>query len=196
MAAFDCFAGRAAADLLAPETAFLDHPDLKVECFGISVDAHLERHNFREGRRRTARELEALRERLPQSRTTYEAQRKVEQRTQREEFMRTYAGFCGAPPEDRLRELTAFTESDDFTGIPLLSVEARLFAAILTRYPERKIKPGDTTDIDALSAYLRYMDVVCTDAFMAEQLARERFECAEVKMLDCAGRAGATRRWP
>lgn len=69
-----------------------------------------------------------------------------------------------------MREVAAFTESDDFTGIPLLSVEARLFAAILTRYPERKIKPSDTTDIEALSAYLPYMDVVCTDAFMAEQM--------------------------
>lgn len=71
MAAFDRFAGHAAADLLPPETAFLDDPDQKVERFGISVDAHLERHNFREGRQRTAQELEALRERLMQNGMTY-----------------------------------------------------------------------------------------------------------------------------
>lgn len=169
-AAFERFAGRAAPDPLRPEAAFLDHPDQQVERFGISVDAHLERHNFRDGRHSTAQELEALRQRLLQRRVTYEAQVKVEQQTQREEFLRTYARFCGPPSEDKRRELTAFTQSSDFTNIPLLSIEARLFAAILTRYGERKIKPSDGTDIDVLSSYAPYMDVVCTDAFMAEQL--------------------------
>jgi hypothetical protein len=169
-AAFERFAGRAAADPLRPEVAFLDHPDQKVEHFGISVDAHLETHNFRDGRHNTAIEMEALRQRLLQRKVTYEAQVKVEQQTQREEFVGTYSGFCGPLSDDKLRELTAFTQSNDFTNVPLLSIEARLLSAILTRYPERKIKPSDGTDIDALSAYAPYMDVVCTDAFMAEQL--------------------------
>jgi hypothetical protein len=169
-AAFERFSGRAAPDSLRPEAAFLDHPDQRVERFGISVDAHLETHNFRDGRHSTAIEMEALRQRLLQRRVTYEAQVKVEQQTQREEFIGTYSRFCGPPSEEKLRELTAFTQSNDFTNVPLLRIEARLFAAILTRYPERKIKPSDGTDIDALSAYAPYMDVVCTDAFMAEQM--------------------------
>jgi hypothetical protein len=45
-----------------------------------------------------------------------------------------------------------------------------LFASILTRKPERQIKGSDGTDIEALSAYAPYMNVVCTDAFMADQL--------------------------
>jgi hypothetical protein len=169
-AAFERFTGRAAPDPLRPEAAFLDHPDQKVERFGISVDAHLERHNFRDGRHRTAADLEALRQRLLQSKVACEAQVKVEQQTQRQEFLTTYSRFCGPPSEDKLRELTPFTQSADFTNIPLLNIEARLFAAILTRYADRKIKPSDGTDIDVLSAYAPYMDVVCTDAFMAEQL--------------------------
>jgi len=169
-AAFERFAGRTAPDPLRPEAAFLDHPDQQVERFGISVDAHLKRHNFRDGRHSTAIEMEGLRERLLQKKVSYEEQVKVEQQTQREEFLRTYSRFCGPLPQDKLPELTAFTQSSDFTSIPLLSIEARLFATILTRYAERKIKPSDGTDIDALSAYAPYMDVVCTDAFMAEQM--------------------------
>ena len=46
----------------------------------------------------------------------------------------------------------------------------RLFASILTRKPNRPIRLSDGTDIDALSAYVPYMDVVCTDAFMVDQL--------------------------
>src|ERR1700683_4878240 len=49
-ASFERLAGRAAPAPLRPEAAFLDHPDQKVERFGISVDGHLERHNFRDGR--------------------------------------------------------------------------------------------------------------------------------------------------
>jgi hypothetical protein len=169
MAAFDRFTGHA-VDLLGPEMAFLDHPDQKVERFGISVDGHLDGKGFREGRHRTAQDLEGLRQRLLPNGVTYDAQVNIERNTQREEFLRTYCRFGGPTSAGRLRELTDFTQSGEFMNVPLLSIEARLFAAILTRYPERKIKPSDGTDIDVLSAYLPYMDVVCTDAFMAEQM--------------------------
>jgi hypothetical protein len=38
------------------------------------------------------------------------------------------------------------------------------------RKADRQTKSSDGTDIDALSAYAPYMDVVCTHAFMADQL--------------------------
>jgi hypothetical protein len=170
IAALDRFMDRTSEDLLRPEAAFLDHPDQRVERFDISVDSHLETHNFRERRHRTANELERLRQRLLQDKVTYAQQLKVEQETQRDQFVQTYCSFCGPISEERRKELTAFTESTDFTCIPLLRIEAHLFASILTRKPSRQIKPSDGTDIDALSAYAPYMDVVCTDAFMAEQL--------------------------
>ena len=97
MAAFDRFTGCVAADPLGPDMAFLDHPDQKVERFGIRVDGHLDGQRFREGRHRTARDLEALRQRLLQSGVTYEAQLKVEQHTQRGEFLQTYGRLVGAP---------------------------------------------------------------------------------------------------
>jgi hypothetical protein len=169
-AALDCFMGRTPEDPLRPEAAFLDHPDQGVERFGISVDSHLERYNFRESRHRTAKELEELRQRLLQGKVTYDQQLKVEQKTQRDQFVRTYCSFCGPVSEEKRKELTAFTESTDFKNIPLFRIEAHLFASILTRKPTRRIQPGDGTDIDVLSAYAPYMDVVCTDAFMADQL--------------------------
>lgn len=169
-AALDRFMGRTPADPLQPEAAFLDHPDQRVERFDISVDSHLERHNFRQSRRRTAGELERLRQRRLQGKVTYDHQLKVEQETQRDQFVQTYCSFCGPVSGEKRKKLTAFTESTDFTSIPLLRIEAHLFASILTRKPDRQIKPSDGADIDALSAYVPYMDVVCTDAFMADQL--------------------------
>jgi len=169
-AAFDRFMGQTPEDPLRPRAAFLDDPDQRVERFGINVDSHLEKRNFRQSRHRTAKELEELRQRLLREKVTYDQQLKVEQQTQRDQFIQTYCGFCGPVSAEKQKELAAFTESADFTSLPLLRIEAHLFASILTRKPTRQIKPSDLTDIDALSAYAPYMDVVCTDAFMVEQL--------------------------
>jgi len=170
IAALDRFMGRTPEDPLRPEVAFLDDPDQGVERFGITVDSHLERYNFRQRRHRTAKELEKLRHRLLQGKVTYDQQLKVEQEAQRHQFVQTYCSLCGPISEEKHKELTAFTESTDFTSIPLLRIEAHLFASILTRKQGRQVKRSDGTDIDALSAYAPYMDVVCTDAFMADQL--------------------------
>ena len=104
------------------------------------------------------------------TRSPYDQQLKVEQGTQREQFVQAYCSFCGPVSREKKKELAAFTESADFTSLTLLRIEAHLFASILTRKPTRQIKPSDGTDIDVLSAYAPYMDVVCTDAFMVEQL--------------------------
>lgn len=131
------------------------------------MDSHLERHKFRQSRHATANLLEELRQRCLQKSVTYEQQLKIEWETQRDEFMQSYLGPVS---EEKRNELKAFTQSTDFMGVPLLRIESHLLASILTRKPDRQIKPSDTTDIDALSAYAPYMDVVGTDAFMAEQL--------------------------
>jgi hypothetical protein len=167
--ALDRFMGRTPEDPLRPEAAFLDHPDQRVERFDISVESHLETRNFRQSRHRAANELEELRQRLLQRKVTYDQQLKVEQDAQRDQFLQTYSTYCGPVSEGKIKELTAFTQSVHFTNIPLLRIEAHLLTSILTRKPNRQIKPSDATDIDALSAYAPYMDVVCTDAFMAEQ---------------------------
>jgi hypothetical protein len=167
---FDHFLAHTREDPLRPEVAFLDHPDQKVERFGIGVDSHLEKRDFRSPRRRTAQQMEALRLRLLKQNTTYEAQVRTEWDTQRQTFIDAYTRFCGPIPADRLRELAAFTESADFRNIPFLKIEVHLFAAILTRKPTRRITPSDVADIKILSAYSPYMDVVCTDAFMADQI--------------------------
>jgi len=167
-AALDRFMGRTSDDPLQPKAAFLDHPDQRR--FGISVDSHLERYNFRESRHRTSKDLDELRQRLIRDKVTYDRQLTIEQKTQRDQFVQTYCRYCGPVSEEKGKELTAFTESADFASIPLLRIEAHLFASILTRNPDRQIKPSDVTDIDALSAYAPYIDVFCTDAFMADQL--------------------------
>lgn len=183
-AALDRFLGRTPEDPLRPKAAFLDDPDQRVERFGIGVDAHLEKHDFRQRRHRTAQDLEELRQRIL-GKVTYEQQVAIEQETQRNEFIETYLRFCEPVSEEKREQLKAFTESDHFMRIPLLRIEAHLFASILTRKPNRQIRPSDGTDIDALSAYAPYMDVVCTDAFMADLMQDMASEYG-VKMFNSA----------
>lgn len=168
--AFDGHLGLSTRDLLRPEVAFEDHPDQKVEPYCVSVDAHMENLDLRSGRHAKSRRLEALRQRLIQTRTTYQQQLEIEREAQRDSFIKDYCTWCRAITPERSQQLAAFTESDAFADIPLLKVEAHLYASILTRKPSRPIKPSDSTDIAALSAYAPYSDVVCTDAFMADQM--------------------------
>lgn len=162
--------GRASEDPLKPRTAFLDDPDQRVNQFGISVDAHWETHNFRQTRHATSKELEALRLRCLQSKVTYDRQVKAERDHQKHEFIETYERYSAPLSDEQKETMMAFTASAEFAAIPLLRIEAHLYATILTRIATREIRSSDTTDIEVLSAYLPYMDVVCTDAFMAEQL--------------------------
>ena len=107
-AAVDRFMGRTPDDPLRPKGAFLDDPDQRVERFVISVDSHLEERNFRQSRHRTAKELEELRQRLLRDKVTYDQQLKVEQETQRDQFVQTYCSFCGPVSQEKQKELTAF----------------------------------------------------------------------------------------
>ena len=169
-AALGRFTGRKPEDPLNPKTAFLDDPDQPVKQFDISVDGHWETHNFKQSRHSTAKQLEALRQRCLQSRISYDQQVKVERETQRQEFIETYERYSRSVSEEKRTEWIAFTASAEFAAIPLLRIEAHLYATILARMSTWEIQPSDTTDIEVLSAYLPYMDVVCTGAFMAEQL--------------------------
>lgn len=117
IAGLDRFMDRTAEDPLRPEAAFQDHPDQRVRRFDISVDSHLERHNFRQSRHRTAKELDNLRQRLLQGKATYDQQLKVEQEAQRDQFVQIYCSSCGPVSEGTRKELTALRKVAIFQGL-------------------------------------------------------------------------------
>lgn len=166
------FLGDNDADPLSIGMAFRHHPDKRVQQVNITVDMHLERRDFTSGRVSTAQAQETLRRELLQAQTTYDAQIENEQAAERNLFLKNALDEFGHLCEHPREELLAFVNSNDFRKIPVVSISARLYAAILTKFPARQVKTGDAADITILSTYLPYMDVVCTDAFMAEQLQR------------------------
>jgi hypothetical protein len=69
-----------------------------------------------------------------------------------------------------LQKIIEFVESDHFSEIPIIDISCRMWAKILTHNTNRTIKTGDATDIDIVSAYLPYVDVLATDTFVANTI--------------------------
>jgi hypothetical protein len=168
-AAFQKFRGDRTAEVLRITDAFLQHPDRRVEQLNITVDAHLENRDFRSGRTRTGERLEALRKRRVRQGVKFDAQLQIEYNDHRDFYLEEIARTLSTPVEDLDKDLIAFANSSQFRDVPAIDIAARLNAAILTN-TTREVKDSDAADIDILSTYVPYMDVFCTDIFMAEQL--------------------------
>jgi len=113
--------------------------------------------------------METIRRDCIAKKVRYEEHLEKELSAQREYFLKNamyYEHLC----EDPVRDLVAFSRDLVFRTIPVVNIYSRLWSWVLTKHPTRQIKTGDATDIDVLSTYLPYMDVVGTDAFMATQL--------------------------
>lgn len=66
-----------------------------------------------------------------------------------------------------IEEAEKFIDSDDFINIPNIDIFCQLWAKDLS-HKERKGKNSDSNDIDMLSAYLPYCDVIATDNYMKD----------------------------
>jgi len=168
-AAFQRFRGDSTAEVLKIADAFLQDPDQRVQQLNITVDAHLENRDFRSGKTRTGGRLEALRRRRVQEGVKFETQLQIECNDHRDFYLEEMARALSTSVKDLDKDLTAFANSGQFRDVPARDIAARLNAAILTD-AMRKVRDSDAADIDILSSYVPYMDVFCTDAFMAEQL--------------------------
>ena len=164
------FLGKDNKDPFETGVAFRDPPDQRVKQYNISVNSDLSQWEFHSRRVTTTADLEALRTEIISKRVRYEDHLEIELVAQCEYFLRNAAYFehlCKDPE----RDLIAFSKSSAFRTVPVVSIYSRLWSWVFTKFPARQIQTGDPTDIDVLSTYLPYMDVIGTDAFMATQLA-------------------------
>jgi hypothetical protein len=168
-AAFQGFRGDSAAEVLKITDAFLQHPDQRVKLVNVIADAHLENVDFKRGRTRMGKRLESLRKSRIQEGVRFEAQLQIEYNDHRDFYLKEMARALSMPVDDLDKDLIAFANGSQFKDVPAVDVAARLNASLLTN-ATREVKDSDAADIEILSTYLPYMDVFCTDTFMAEQL--------------------------
>jgi len=163
------FLGENDKDPFETRIAFRHDPDQRVKQYNITVNRDLSQWGFHSQRMQTAAQMEALRKEIISNRVRYEDHLEKEFGAQREYFLKNavyYKHLC----KDPVRDLVAFSDDGSFRTIPVVSIYARMWSSILTKFPTRQIQTGDSTDIDVLSTYLPYVDVIGTDAFMATQL--------------------------
>lgn len=76
-------------------------------------------------------------------------------------------------------EFLAFVQSDDYYNVPIVDLQSRLFAYMMTSKPA--LRPGDRRDFDQLSLVLPYSDIVAVDKETADALqkvhATESYPC-------------------
>lgn len=158
------FYGDENVDPFSIDIAFEDDPDKHVERYNITADWTPDLRILRSGRTNVQTRLERLRQRLATNGTSYQEQLEQEIADHRSEYLRMLGCYYESP-----ERLIRFLESDAFTKVPNVQISASLYARILTeRF--RTIQAGDSTDIQVLSTFLPYMDVVATDNYMSTQL--------------------------
>jgi len=114
--------------------------------------------------------MERIRQSRVNAQTSYEEHLGKEIEDQRRLFFVNALAYYGHLCAEPRRDLLAFATAPVFSTIPIVSIYSRMWSSLFTRCRTRAITTSDATDIDVLSTYLPYMDVVATDAFMAEQL--------------------------
>jgi hypothetical protein len=163
------FLGKSDQDPLDAEIAFRDPPDRRVQQFNITVNHDLSQWGFDVQRVETATTLEVIRKECIAKKERYEDHLAREFNAYREDFLKNalyYQHLC----DDPRRDLIAFSNAPVFRTVPAVNISSRLWSRLLTKFSTRKIENGDATDIEVLSTYLPYMDVIGTDAFMATLL--------------------------
>ena len=132
--------------------------------------------------RNSRAQLDAVRQKIHERRITYKQQFDTEMRDSRLMALDPYtARRYMARARITAAELRDFVVSDAFARVPVFELEACLMAKLFTAHGKRSIKPGDTTDLDAMACYLPYCHLYGTDRMTAE-LARSldipsRYDC-------------------
>ena len=164
------FRGDTDIDPFAIDIAFDENPDKRTHMLNIAVDSHLEHLGFRSSRIQTAQALESLHQKIIISSVSYNEQFKIEMRDQRRCCLEANYQLLMHLFNDNKEKISEFIMSDIFNKIPYINIEAKLMASLLTQFRNRTIKGSDRIDIDIISTYLPYVDVLATDSFIADRI--------------------------
>lgn len=171
MAFASIFKGNSNVDPLSINIAFEGDPDKRTRMLNVVVDSHLQHFDFKSRRVQTALSLESLRQKIVSSNISYNEQVKVEMEDQRRFCLENNYEYLMHLFNDDKEEISEIIRSEMFSNIPVININSKLWSSLLTQFKDRIIKGSDATDIDVVSTYLPYVDVLATDAFIADRIA-------------------------
>ncbi|MGB2762137.1 MAG: hypothetical protein WBC21_01195 [Minisyncoccales bacterium] len=161
------FLGEKEAEPTSYGFVFRNNPDQRTRMFDIKIDTQLERFNYRSERVSTAKDLDKLRKSIEENKINYKEQLQKELNAQidflKQQENYTFRWLFKNNPE----KVDMFLKSNYFKEMPTVSIYSQMWSKLLTSYKNRQIKSSDMTDIDIISTYLPYIEVLATDLFMA-----------------------------
>lgn len=167
--------GRAANDFLGISNkpldytiAYHDDPDNILRFYNVNIDMHLERTHNKEEREELAAKIDANREEIRKA--SYDVQLEREISAYSNGFLGNNSWRVNYLFNGDVEKIKKFAISDNFKSIPLVDIGSKLWARILTAHGNRKVQSGDSADVEIISSYLPYVDVLAIDDFMANNV--------------------------
>lgn len=164
---------RAAKGFLGEEIEPIDHsfafdenPDQRTRMLGIKIDMRLERFNYKSERVIKAQQLDALRKNIVSSNVNYSRQLERELEAQSKFFLDIKKYKISWVFKKDNQKIEEFIKSEHFKCLPIVEIYSQMWTKILTDR-NRSVKGSDATDVEIISAYLPYVDIMATDSFMA-----------------------------
>jgi len=154
-------------------TAFDNHPDTPTNYLHVTVDSHLENIHNTENRESLASDIERVRKTVLMNRVTFKEQFSAEIEAYASGFLyKPSFGLLGLhhmyPDKNILKN---FSKSHNFKKLPTVNIGSKLWAYIFTSATNRSTSRGDSTDVDVISSYLPYVDIMVVDTFMAHNIS-------------------------
>lgn len=155
---------------------FRDDPDQRVERFRVRGNIDWRSFNFGASRIQQARELNTVREQLRIAGTAAKSQIGKVLAAQERFIVSEYRHLLKAEFVEDSDLIAKFVASGAVRTMPSVSIYAKMWSKLLIDYYNRPIKPSDQTDVDVISTYLPYVDVLATDTFMANLVRNLRLD--------------------
>jgi len=157
-------------DVIYLGNAFSDAPDKRIKYYDIDFDSHPENFFNMNDRIIEAQNIDNVRLNLQNQDLNFDNQYLNELEAERFAYLSSKLENISYLFRDKPDKIHEFIYSDRFAQIPIINTRCRLWSKILINHKTRKIRSGDSTDVDILSSYLPYVDIIATDFFMADQL--------------------------
>ncbi|MBT4210074.1 MAG: hypothetical protein HOE19_04145 [Candidatus Komeilibacteria bacterium] len=148
---------------------YTDNPDKILEQFDIDIRSSSYLQLLTDGREQEAQKLQQVQKNLKEKNISFEKQTELEIGAIRDRFKQYNIDKINWLFKGDAESINKFIDSEDFI-IPQYYIYARMWAYLLTVHNNRPIKVSDGTDIDIISSYLPYVDVLATDSFMGRTI--------------------------
>jgi len=146
---------------------FYEDPDSRNQMFKVDVDMRLERFYNNKERLEEADRIDKIREVVAQEGLSYEEQLKRELESQSRCFLFKKRWKVEHLFRGDIEKLKEFAFSEKYQSLPTIEIYSKMWSKRLVSHSNSSVKSGDKTDIEIISAYLPYVDILATDRFMA-----------------------------